>query len=192
MTERKSAQERTADLLTAAELILERRRRITVSEIAREAGIASGTFYLYFPSKAHLEATLVDRVVAEHVAAASVELDAAEDAVERLEVAIAAVINFALEHEAIFRLHVMAPPTKETAAVGAQAVAQLRSLLEDAINRGVRESAFDVADVTMTATVLFHGIEGALRHAVAYHDDLDPDRLLETTRLIARRTVVPC
>jgi TetR/AcrR family fatty acid metabolism transcriptional regulator len=55
-----------------------------VSEIARRAGVADGTIYLYFKSKQDLLVALFDEVMAEHLERGRAELAAAHGAAARL------------------------------------------------------------------------------------------------------------
>jgi len=55
-----------------------------VSEIARRAGIADGTIYLYFRNKEDLLVSLFDEVMSEHVQKGRLELEAVEGAEARL------------------------------------------------------------------------------------------------------------
>jgi TetR/AcrR family fatty acid metabolism transcriptional regulator len=55
-----------------------------VSDIAREAGMASGTIYLYFRTKDDILVSLFDQVMAEHLAAARQEVAGLDGAPARL------------------------------------------------------------------------------------------------------------
>jgi len=55
-----------------------------VSEIARKAGVADGTIYLYFKSKQDILVSLFDEVMAEHIAKARHEVAAASGAPAKL------------------------------------------------------------------------------------------------------------
>lgn len=55
-----------------------------VSDVARAAGVADGTIYLYFQGKEDLLVSLFEEVMAEHVARARAELLRAEGAPEKL------------------------------------------------------------------------------------------------------------
>jgi TetR/AcrR family fatty acid metabolism transcriptional regulator len=58
--------------------------RARVAEIARRAGIADGTIYLYFRSKEDILVSLFDEVMAEHIEAARAELAPLSGAREKL------------------------------------------------------------------------------------------------------------
>src|SRR6266540_640403 len=166
----KPSEERRRDLLDAG-LAVFRRRGVAaarVEEIVREAGVAKGTFYLYFPSKEHLvvalqrdfESSVVARIAAA-VAAAG------DDWAERLDAWVLAVFDDfpagrAL-HEVIYHYPVevdrtTAPQTFEGGPAGPDSperprnelVANLASLMSD----GIAAGAYDVDDPTVTAALL--------------------------------------
>jgi TetR/AcrR family fatty acid metabolism transcriptional regulator len=56
-----------------------------VSEIARRAGVADGTIYLYFKNKEDVLVALFDEVMAEHLERGKAELRAAKGAAARLQ-----------------------------------------------------------------------------------------------------------
>lgn len=191
MTERKSAEERTASLLAAAEAILDRRRRITVSEITREAGIASGTFYLYFPSKAHLEATLIERFVDGYVAAVEQAVADGAGLLDRLEGAVGALVRYPLEHLAVFRLQVTHTPTTATREIIAGGIDRLKAVLADSLSEGTARDEASLDDPEMTASLLFHGVEGMLRDSVAFGRELDEDRVLRGAASLLQGLLAP-
>jgi AcrR family transcriptional regulator len=59
-------------------------KRTSVDDVAREAGIAKGTVYLYFDSKAAIFAALAERLCAGTLSEAQAILDKTEPFVERL------------------------------------------------------------------------------------------------------------
>src|SRR5437667_9017363 len=61
--------ERREDLINAAiaGFAQKGQKDATVADITRAAGVAKGTFYLYFTSKEHLLAALKERLVQEHL-----------------------------------------------------------------------------------------------------------------------------
>lgn len=189
MTERKSAEERTADLLAAAERILERSRRITVSAITSEAGIASGTFYLYFPSKTHLEATLIERFIDGYVEQARTTIAGPEPLSTRLERTVEGIIEYALGREALLRLQVAHAPTEATRQVMIRGRDHLKTILAEALATAPEEGLAPISDTEMTAALLFHGVEGILQDAVAADGAVDRERLVRAARQHARLLV---
>src|ERR1700689_2715879 len=68
---RASGDERERAIMQTAEQLLEEPSlsEISVDDLARGAGISRSAFYFYFPSKAAVVLTLVDRMVAEAASA---------------------------------------------------------------------------------------------------------------------------
>ena len=190
VTERKSADERTADLLTAAEAILARNRRVTVSEIAREAGIASGTFYLYFPSKAHLAATLIERYVLGAVDRAEQAMADGPSWIGRFEAVVQAMVAHALDHRPVLELQVLHTPTAGTRETIAAGTDRMVSLLTQILTGGTETGEFEVDDPSMTAALVYHGVDGVLRSSVTFERELDPDRLVATLHHNVRQMLV--
>lgn len=149
-----------------------------MSEITREAGIASGTFYLYFPSKAHLEATLIERFVDGYVAAVEAAVSEPGPLAERLSRTIASLVRYPTAHEAVFRLQVTHTPTPETREIIGNGISRLRGVLAGAMQQGAASGEMTLPDPEMTAALVFHGVEGMLRDSVALSQDLDEDRLI--------------
>lgn len=95
MAEVKSKPDRRADLLAAARAILAEKglEATTVSEIVAQAGVAQGTFYLYFPSKIAIIPAL-NQEMNEHILAAVREATArATSAAEVVSVGVSAAFQ---------------------------------------------------------------------------------------------------
>src|ERR1700754_2492045 len=94
---------RREELLAAAEDVIVERglRGLTVDEVVGRAGVAKGTFYLYFGAKADLVGALRERYVATMVAQHAAALAAlpAEEHAARLDRWVADSIDGHLEHE---------------------------------------------------------------------------------------------
>src|SRR6516164_7641408 len=74
---------------------------LTMDEVARAAGVAKGTVYLYFPSKGELVAGLrreYNRELVEQAGDLLGPLMPAEPAVQRMESAAGAMFDFFVEH----------------------------------------------------------------------------------------------
>lgn len=75
-----------AQLIDAALIVFARDgfEAASINEIAREAGVANGTFYTHFKSKEEISAIAVGKVLAETAKEISRELDTIQDAAERV------------------------------------------------------------------------------------------------------------
>ena len=76
----------------------------TVSEIVREAGVAQGTFYLYFPSKRDAAVSLRDGLMETMAQAVATAVESRTSFGDRLESLIAAGFKVARKNADLFRL----------------------------------------------------------------------------------------
>ncbi len=76
----------------------------TVSEIVREAGVAQGTFYLYFPSKRDAAVSLRDGLMETMAQAVTTAVESRTSFEDRLESLIAAGFKVARKNADLFRL----------------------------------------------------------------------------------------
>jgi AcrR family transcriptional regulator len=83
---RKRSDDKRRRILQAAVKVFARKGYFAarVAEIARRAGVADGTIYLYFRGKEDILVSLFDELMAEHVERARAEMQAVEDAPSRL------------------------------------------------------------------------------------------------------------
>lgn len=94
------------DLLAAAARVLARRgfHDTKIADIAAEADVGVGTFYLHFATKDALFDALVEHTVQRLQAAVDASRDAATDPVDRLRRANAAFCRFAAENREVFQI----------------------------------------------------------------------------------------
>lgn len=199
---RKPATERQRELLAAA---LERFAAdgfdgTSVHDVARQAGVATGTVYLYFPSKEHLLLGLraefhegLGRVLTD----LTEELRGRIDAGERIDVGDAsdrivdALVGYSVEH----RSHCLVLTTylpRLTGSGEADATRDplgdlLGAVLRDAVERGV----VDVRHPEIAARLLSTATIQTIGPAVAAGDTEYLHRLTEQTKEIFRRVLRP-
>ena len=97
---------RRAQLLRAARKVFRAKGYdgASVSEIVREAGVAQGTFYLYFPSKRDAAVSLRDGLMEAMARAAAISAKSGTSFEWRLESLIAAGFKVARRNADLFRL----------------------------------------------------------------------------------------
>ncbi len=76
----------------------------SVSEITRRAGVAQGTFYIYFPSKRAIFVELIDDMGKRIRATMRVAAESAPDRLEAERQGFAAFFAFVAEHRLIYRI----------------------------------------------------------------------------------------
>jgi AcrR family transcriptional regulator len=93
-------------VFAAAEAVLAREgfERATMQEIAREAGCAAGTLYLYFKSKEELLNELVARHLRQLEAAYRDLVARTPDALEQLRLGVLETLRYCGAHQAVFGL----------------------------------------------------------------------------------------
>jgi AcrR family transcriptional regulator len=147
---------RRQQLLDAAEQVLLTRglADTTVAEVARAAGVAKGTMYLYFESKNELLAGLRERYLEQFAAALDVESGSARTRIRALAVGF---FEFAAKshdlHHVLFH---------EAGFSEEDAFTALRHRLRDLIADGVASGELTATDPDLAASFVLHGIHGTL------------------------------
>ncbi|OLS99053.1 TetR family transcriptional regulator [Pseudonocardia sp. CNS-004] len=190
-------------LLDAAEELLRHRPvdDVTVDEIAESAGVAVGSIYNHFGSKAGLHAALVERALQVDRGFMDLAYRSGTTPVEQIRAAAEQYLAFYLTHPDYFRMLAFpAPPGRYAAGQElserlARAVDEQNQRLVDAIRRGVAAGELRAADPEQVATVLWAAWNGiislAWRPDPLRHDEARLRALLQTaTDVIAHGLLV--
>jgi AcrR family transcriptional regulator len=186
----KPPEQRREELMNAAQrLFLEHGvSATTIEQITSGAGVAKGTFYLYFGSKEEIRAALGERYAREHLASIEAALleQPKEDWSAKLTSWTRANVSFYLDsialHDMLF--HDSRPPTRE-GLVDSIVIDHLADLL----HAGVRARAWSIDDPRFAAVFLFSGVHGAIDDAVTKEERIDRDRLAKRAEGFCRRAV---
>ena len=135
----------------------------TVSEIVREAGVAQGTFYLYFPSKRDAAVSLRDGLMKTMAQAVATAVESRTSFEDRLESLIAAGFKVARRNADLFRLAFIGadethPEMHSESQEHASFLRAITDLFRDAVDAGEME-AMDPEIAARLAT-------GLLQHAM--------------------------
>lgn len=100
------ATSRRTQILSAARGILAKKgfEATTVSEIVANAGVAQGTFYLYFPSKVSLVEALCEEMFAQILEAVEVAITSAETFAGGLEAGVRAVFEESQRYQDVLEI----------------------------------------------------------------------------------------
>lgn len=190
----KPADQRRRDLLEAGlQVFLERGVAATTLEhITKAAGVAKGTFYLYFDSKEQLlvalqrefEARMVQRIE-QAVLAADPDWAARLDA--WLDAALADYPSERALHDVLFHHPVLA--THEADADEHSGAPDLAGSLAGLIGAGVAAGAFDTLDPELTAMLLCSALHRMFDRIWHQDQEIDPEHLAAATRQLFRRAV---
>jgi AcrR family transcriptional regulator len=177
---------RKLEIVEAAERLLQAHgSRVRVEDVVREAGVAKGTFFLYFPTWDDLLATVRQRLVAEFDAAYPLpsEVDRPVDWPALVDSQASAFIDFASSRQGVGE------------ALFHSDFAERRPLADNAILRlsaviraGQEAGAFGPVDPEPTARLMFAAIDEAAR-AVA--GGADRAAILAALQSLLRRTLAP-
>lgn len=191
----KRPEERRGDLLDAAGRVFAKQgvTRATVSDITGAAGVAKGTFYLYFDSKEHLLAALKERFVDEILEQASAlyERVGKDDWWALVDETIRSFVDFMDQHRDMCHVMVQEGITPETSPQFAEGQRRVDEMFAASIKMGVEAGAFRVTDPPMMGRLLHYALDGALAHAILYEKDFDRERFIAAARELVRKTLAP-
>jgi AcrR family transcriptional regulator len=157
-----------------------------VSDIVKAAGVAQGTFYLYFASKQAIFEHLIDsffsRLLADTLETYGVrEVASPEEVIERARVVWRTVLQRCRQERALVTLAL-----RETGAAGPAVVARLQANFQHvidgeaaAIAAGIARGLFRPIDPHLAAWAIVGMLERAVHYAVLVEDQADVDHLTE-------------
>jgi AcrR family transcriptional regulator len=160
----------------------------TIEQITSGAGVAKGTFYLYFASKDEIRAALGERYARGHLAVIEAALleqpegDWSAKLMRWTRANVAFYLDSISLHDMLF--HDSRPLTRE-GLVDNIVIDHLAELLE----AGVRARTWSIDDPRFAAVFLFSGIHGAIDDAVTKEETIDRDRLAKRAEEFCLRAV---
>ena len=194
----KSAEERRREMLDAAVELFARRgfNETTVGEIAEAAGVATGTVYLYFPSKDHILLAMHSRLgegLAAHVESAAADMFDRQargeqvDAAEAIDTMVDALIGHAVENRELVQVCCRYRPLihREALSVDNRHLGMVMRVLE----AGVELGFIHTSDPEMTAYLLDAAISETVGDHLTYGEPNDLDRLVNATKELVRKTL---
>jgi AcrR family transcriptional regulator len=190
----KSPDVRRTELMDAAVRIFSEKGipRTTVSDITESAGVAKGTFYLYFDSKEQLLGALKERLVDEILEHANSQYArvGSEDWWALVDSVIESFVDFMLERrDMVYVLMQEGGHATDSDDVFIECEAKVDAMFASGIKAGVDAGAFRTTDPEMIAKFFHHAIDGALIHAVLYNEEIDRDRFVNGAKELVRKTL---
>jgi AcrR family transcriptional regulator len=186
----KPAEQRRDELLNAAErLFLDQGvAPTTVEQITAGAGVAKGTFYLYFASKDDVLAALGDRFAEQHLARMTAAIASLPDRNWPLKLTVWARANvtFYLDsirlHDALF--YGFRPATRE-GLIDNIVIDHLAALLA----AGMKAEAWSLDDPRATAVFIFSGVHAVVDDAYSKERRIDRKSLAQRLEHLCLRAV---
>ena len=160
--------------------------RATVSDIVQEAGVAQGTFYLYFPSKKHVALALAQQLLGIMAETLREAYDPAMSFEDRLQAIIKGAFRSARQNTDLCRLIFIGvesmPAQLHSASVEHDPIRHdMMGMLQQAIEAGEMEPM----DAEITARLGMIMIQNAIIEAFVFGDGSDAERLEEgVTKLL--------
>jgi AcrR family transcriptional regulator len=190
----KSAEQVRADLLAAAARLFASRgfSEVSIADVAGAAGVATGTFYRYFPSKdevvVRLRCDVLDELLAVLATDAAPTASTPEGWWTAAEATIAATIGFWFEDLDRSRVVLRGGFTDDAALIEADIAAGMAEGL--AVGQALGAVRSDV-DAPLAAGFVMHGVFGLVYHAIVGGHSADPARLVAGVTALARHMLLP-
>lgn len=165
----------------------------TVADIAAAAGVAKGTFYLYFESKEHLLGALKERLVDEMTSRviAFYSRVGQDDWWGLIDGMLEELIDYTFDQRDLVFIFVREPFGSMTSEIFQTSEKRMNEMFADGIRRGVEAGVFEVEDPEMTAVLLHHALDGALLEALVYNPELSKDRIKASSKRLVRKVLAP-
>lgn len=178
----KKEERRTAIMEAAAEIFsIKGYDATTVSEIVQKAGIAQGTFYLYFPSKEHVKLALHEAIIKEIIAESFIALEKEDDFVIKIEEAIKAAFKVMKKNEKLITFAHLGTSAKECEAADMEMNKKLAGPLSEFLRAGIDSGVYKKLDPVITAYLLIGMIEKLAISALLWEE---PGKLDDIVPLI--------
>lgn len=160
----------------------------TIADIADEAGIAKGTFYLYFDSKDELLGLLWERYVDELVRRGTEVLDHGDGWWPTMDRLWAVLVGHAATHAELHRI-VYSGADGKARDLCKRSSQRIIDILAAYVRRGAAEGEFQAADVELTARLVYLAAEGLLDDAGTHHKVVDPAPITAAVQELCHRAL---
>ena len=186
---------RRQELMDAAVKVFKEKgiAKTTIADITEAAGVAKGTFYLYFDAKEHLLGALKERFVdeiLEHATALYARVGQ-DDWESLLDATVESMVDFIIERQDMMHVMVQEGVTPETKSLYAECEARVVQMFATAIKIGMDSGIFHTSDPEMTGRLMHAAMEGALEKAILYEGGIDRDRFVGAAKEMVRKMLAP-
>src|SRR5688500_18362366 len=174
-------------LLDAAEAVLVEHGLVgaTIDHITSRAGVAKGTFYLYFRSKDEVVGALQQRhwdALMQAAVDAAAQLDTNADWWKVIDSFIETTIDFDLQHRAWHRLVAQGWTAPDGVGVTPKNEQQMIDLFAERIAEGAERGLFDSGDTQLTANLLYRAIQGTSHQLCQSEGPIDRGRVVDAIK----------
>ena len=193
----RAKQERRRQILAAAKAVFAEAgyHGASIHAIIERAQIARGTFYLYFESKAAVFDSLLDQAMAElraRIHRIEVEDPGAPAPQVQLREQVVATLDYIIGDRALATILLSAGHTPEAEASARldQFFAEVRHLLERALQTGMEIGLTRKCHVELASAALLGMIRGVIEHTIRTEGALTIDEVVSEMLMVALRGVL--
>jgi AcrR family transcriptional regulator len=209
----KPTEQRRAEILEAALHLFSSKgfHDTTMEEVAREAGVAKGTIYLYFQSKEHLLLALkrdfmqgLTDVVANIVAEAIEQIEQGKNAPARGEAPrtppdyrdiiddiFQGVVDYHTSRREEVEVVVRQSPSPDLVHEALELEREYLALVTNAFKTGMDYELVHTEDPEMTAHLITAAIRDNIATCLCYGEPADIDRLVEASKQMLYKALAP-
>jgi TetR/AcrR family fatty acid metabolism transcriptional regulator len=199
----KQAEQRRAEILEAALHLFSSKgfHDTTMEEVAREAGVAKGTIYLYFQSKEHLLLALkrdfmqgLTDVVANIVADAIEQLEAGQKEIDYRDIIddiFQGVVDYHTSRREEVEVVVRQSPSPDLVHEALELEREYLALVTSAFRTGMEFGLVHTEDPEMTAHLIIAAIRDNIATCLCYGEPSDIERLVEASKQMLYKALAP-
>jgi AcrR family transcriptional regulator len=167
--------------------------RTTVADITAAAGVAKGTFYLYFDSKEHLLAVLKEQMVGEILdqATALYSRVGQDDWETLLDATVETMTDFFIDRQDMIHVMVQEGVSPETNDLFAECEMKIDQMFATAIRVGMDQGTFHSSDPDMAGRMIHAAFEGPLKNAILYRGGIERERFISAAKEMIRKVLAP-
>lgn len=157
----------------------------TVSNIVEEAGVAQGTFYLYFPSKKAAVLALAQMLTEEGAKRLAAVVDSKMTFEERLRMLVKVVFDFGRRNPDICRLIHMGTESLAHEVHQSKGALTMDKVVAEMFRQAAETGELEDMDPDIAARILGRLLPGCIQEAFVFNDGSDADQLEEVcTRIV--------
>jgi AcrR family transcriptional regulator len=163
-------------------------RKMTVEDIAIEAGIGKGTIYLHFSSKEEVVLSHVDRIVDRLKQRLLQIADSEKSAAEKLRLMLLTRVLFrfdSIQHYTQSLNDLLAALRPGLLSRRARYFDEEAQILADVLNHGQQSGEFELGDAMETAYALLQATNGLLPYSLSTSELGERDQVEKKTKAVA-------
>jgi len=177
---------RKRQILDATQKILVQKgaAKTTIDLVAKKAGIGKGTVYLYYASKQELLSGLQEDIIFRSLEIPrNLMVNKNLSWTHKLNRLVEEWFRFDLEHTDLYHIlfHELAAPSHTS-------MERCQKVLEELLQGGANAGEFDIPDISLTTTIMWHAFCGPCLH-LPDQDEQEYQQAIQHIQLLFRRMV---